>query len=367
MAICPATCKCPTGHPVCPPGVSTLLDGCGCCKVCAAHLNQDCSPIKPCDHYKGLECNYGNDITETWGVCRAKSEGRSCDYNGRIYQNGESFRVRCKHQCTCVDGAVGCGPLCEHKLPAVSPSCPSPQLVRLPGQCCFTVDCHKSTWRLPNKHNPKVPFPEQWQPKLDRHPASQPHENDLPMANDIVPLKTSGWEDERGFKHLPVWNQGQKCVILTTEWSQCSRSCGTGISSRLSNKNPQCKLESEIRLCTVRPCNVLHPPLSKRGRKCSTMQKSKIPLHLTFDDCASKRLYRPNFCGQCSDGRCCSPRRSRTLPVDFICPDGLPLQRSVMFIQSCKCSKVACGHLNDVALPPKRWMYGDVHKYMDKQ
>lgn len=85
-------------------------------------------------------------------VCAAKSEGRSCEYNGRIYQNGESFRAGCKHQCTCIDGAVGCAPLCNNKLPPASSSCPYPQLVRKPGQCCFSVDCSKGSWpRLP-KH-----------------------------------------------------------------------------------------------------------------------------------------------------------------------------------------------------------------------
>lgn len=85
-------------------------------------------------------------------VSPAKSEGRTCEYNGRIYQNGESFRAGCKHQCSCIDGAVGCAPLCNNKLPPASPSCPYPRLVRIPGQCCFSVDCHKGTWRLPPKH-----------------------------------------------------------------------------------------------------------------------------------------------------------------------------------------------------------------------
>lgn len=85
-------------------------------------------------------------------VFSAKSEGRTCEYNGRIYQNGESFRAGCKHQCTCIDGAVGCAPLCSNKLPPASPSCPYPRLVRIPGQCCFSVDCHRGTWRLPPKH-----------------------------------------------------------------------------------------------------------------------------------------------------------------------------------------------------------------------
>ncbi|KAM9818870.1 CCN family member 1-like [Syngnathus typhle] len=362
MAICPMTCECPAGHPVCPPGVSTVLDGCGCCKVCAAQLNQDCSPVKPCDRHKGLECNYGNDVTEAWGVCRAKSEGRTCDYSGRIYQNGENFRVGCKHQCTCMDGAVGCAPLCEHKLPPASPSCPFPQLIRIPGQCCFTVDCHKNTWHLPNKDNPK-----RRQRKPERRPAPRLDKNDLPVTNEIAPVKASGWEAERGYKHLPVWGHQEQCPVLTTDWSQCSSSCGTGVSSRLTNKNPGCKLERETRLCMVRPCSAILPFPSKRGKKCSAMRKSPSPLRLSFGECLSVRFYRPNFCGHCSDGRCCSPRRTRTLPIDLVCPDGQRLRRSAMFIQSCKCSEEACGHLNDVAMPPQRWMHGDTHNFLDKQ
>ncbi|XP_061840516.1 CCN family member 1-like [Nerophis lumbriciformis] len=365
-ASCPAVCECPAGPPICPPGVSAVPDGCGCCKVCAAQLNQDCGPIKPCDHHKGLECNYGNDVTVAWGVCRAKSEGRTCEYSGRIYQNGESFHVGCKHQCTCIDGAVGCAPLCDDRLPPASPSCPFPKLVRIPGQCCFTVDCHKGPWGLPPKHHKKMSFPKRHQSKPERHPALRPRENDPLMENDITPLRTNGWEGERGYNHLPVWGPLKKCPILTTDWSQCSRSCGMGVSSRLSNKNPQCKLERETRLCTVRPCNAgTFPSKAQRGKRCSTAQKAPSPQRLSFGECVSVRLYRPNFCGVCPDGRCCSPRRTRTVPVTFACPDGQRFQRSTMFIQSCKCSEDASGHLNDVALPPRHWMYGDTHKFID--
>lgn len=82
----------------------------------------------------------------------AKSDGRTCEYLGRIYQNGETFRAGCKHQCSCIDGAVGCAPLCTNQLPPASHSCPYPHLTRIPGQCCPTVDCHKRTWRLLPKH-----------------------------------------------------------------------------------------------------------------------------------------------------------------------------------------------------------------------
>lgn len=103
---------------------------------------------------------------------------------------------------------------------------------------------------------------------------------------------------------------------------------------------------------------------SQKGKKCTQAQKALEPIHLSYGECVSVRLYRPNYCGVCTDGRCCSPRRTRTLPVTFVCPDGERFQRSAMFIQSCKCSD-DCGHLNEVALPPQHWMYGDTHKFTD--
>lgn len=45
------------------------------------------------------------------------------------------------------------------------------------------------------------------------------------------------------------------CLVQTTEWSACSKTCGMGISSRVTNDNPQCQLEKESRLCLVRFCN----------------------------------------------------------------------------------------------------------------
>ncbi|XP_072318555.1 CCN family member 1-like [Eucyclogobius newberryi] len=363
---CPARCQCPGEPRVCPAGVSVVPDGCGCCKVCAAQLNQDCSLLKPCDPHRGLECNYGNDVTTADGICRAKAEGRTCEYNGRMYQNGESFRAGCKHQCTCMDGAVGCGPLCNNKLPAASPSCPFPRLTKTPGKCCFTVDCHKGTWHLPWKS--KVPQAKEYPPRRGYYSVQHKPNKELKQPNDLKDVKT-GRKNQYRLHHLPENNvilkriKENNCPVQTTGWSQCSRSCGVGISSRITNKNPGCKLQKETRICTIRPCHSLIVP-TKKDLKCSPTQKAQGPLRLSYGECVSVRLYRPNYCSVCTNGRCCSPRKTRTIPVTFVCPDGERFQKSAMFIQSCKCS-TNCGHLNEVALPPQHWMYGDTHQFID--
>lgn len=75
----------------------------------------------------------------------AKLDGRTCEYNNKIYQNGEIFRPNCKHQCTCMDGAVGCVSLCPHELLLPRLGCAKPQRVKVRGQCCEQVICPEET------------------------------------------------------------------------------------------------------------------------------------------------------------------------------------------------------------------------------
>lgn len=46
----------------------------------------------------------------------------------------------------------------------------------------------------------------------------------------------------------------RNCLIQTTAWSPCSKSCGLGISVRVNNDNSKCEMRKDRRLCLLRPC-----------------------------------------------------------------------------------------------------------------
>ena len=70
---CHWPCQCPRRKPSCPPGVSLVRDGCGCCKICARQAGDACNEADLCDPHKGLYCDYSADRPryET-GVCACK-------------------------------------------------------------------------------------------------------------------------------------------------------------------------------------------------------------------------------------------------------------------------------------------------------
>ncbi|XP_078387247.1 CCN family member 1-like [Cetorhinus maximus] len=344
---CPLECSCPSAPARCPPGVSVVLDGCGCCRVCAQQLNDDCSLEKPCDYLKGLECNQGARLTGGSGICRAKSEGRTCEYSGRIYQNSESFQPSCKHQCTCIDGAVGCIPLCPQELPLTGMNCPYPRLVKMPGQCCEKFVCDK----LASKYR-GVPY-------HDLSALAAISTNKLLHRKHHSLGNLAAWRPLFEGRRIPQ----KKCTIQTTQWSECSKTCGMGLSTRVSSDNPECKLKKETRLCQLRACNQTADPRLKKGKKCTRTQKATELVRFTYAGCKSMKKYQPNSCGLCIDQRCCSPVKTRTIRVRFRCRDGESFNKNVMMIQSCKCS-YNCPHLNEVVQPYFR-LHNDIHKFSE--
>lgn len=109
----------------------------------------------------------------------AKSDGRTCEYNNRIYQNGEIFRPNCKHQCTCMDGAVGCVSLCPQELTLPKLGCAKPRRVKVPGRCCEQLVCPeegKTESSVMKKHRKK------------HSRDNKPSEDDLTNRNELAPV-----------------------------------------------------------------------------------------------------------------------------------------------------------------------------------
>uniref|UniRef100_A0A670K8M8 CCN family member 1 n=1 Tax=Podarcis muralis TaxID=64176 RepID=A0A670K8M8_PODMU len=271
-------------------------------------------------------------------IC-AKQEGRTCEYNGRIYQNGENFQPSCKHQCTCIDGAVGCQPLCPLELPLASLGCPSPKLLKVPGQCCKKFVCSKG----PKKYG-GVTF--------------EYNANGDSSDNELIYVG-------KGVQSDHVAKQQHKCLAQTTDWSPCSKSCGFGISTRVTSDNPKCKLVKETRLCQIRPCGKPDFSKLKKGKKCLRTHKVHEPVRFSYAGCKSPRRYQPSYCGSCLDGRCCVPLRTRTLSVPFHCPDGSSFSKNVMMIHTCQCGLAHCPLLSEPAMGPRYQLNGDIHKFLE--
>ncbi|XP_074121185.1 CCN family member 4 isoform X2 [Sminthopsis crassicaudata] len=256
------------------------------------------------------------------GVCTVTTVGTvremvgvGCVLDGVRYRNGQSFQPNCKFNCTCINGAVGCIPLCTNSRPPRL-WCPNPKRIKMAGRCCEQWICDDS--KKPRK-------------TLPRHISPSASEGN-----------TESWQ--------------KNCIVHTSSWSPCSKSCGMGISTRISNNNEQCRLSKESRLCNLRPCEVNITQHIKPGKKCLAVYQPELPMNLTISGCVSTNSYRPKYCGSCTDNRCCTPYKSKTIVVHFQCPDGPSFSWKLMWINACFCN-LSCRNPNDI--------FADLEQYHD--
>ncbi|XP_049432813.1 CCN family member 5-like [Epinephelus fuscoguttatus] len=309
--LCTGPCQCPPTVLRCPVGVPLMFDSCGCCQVCARQEGEACTDRLPCDTHRGLQCDYSASFPGGPGQCVGRNE-LGCEMNGRRLEEGQVFQPSCAQLCHCLGGGVTCVPLCSDDLQRPTDRCPSPQLVRLPGRCCKEWVCDG----------------------LDNSISSNPS------------TAEQARQDNRGGLPNPAFGSVSNCIERTSDWSPCSHSCGPGVSARTTNRNWACRLQTETRLCQVRPCQTLLPGLRRLqlgSGVCESSYISPLSIQLEHQGCWSTRAYHPRFCAfTCLEGRCCSPSHTRTVQMVFRCPQGMLTLQQVMMIESCSCSISYC-------------------------
>ncbi|KAE8297928.1 Connective tissue growth factor CCN family member 2 [Larimichthys crocea] len=308
--LCTGPCQCPPNAPRCPVGVPLMLDSCGCCQVCARQEGEACTNRLPCDTHRGLQCDYSASFPRGPGQCVGQNE-LGCEINGRRLEEGQVFQPSCAQLCQCFGGGMTCMPLCSSDLQRPVDKCPNPQLVRPPGRCCKEWVCDS----------------------LDNSISSNPSTE-------------QGRQDFGGGPSGPLFGSTSNCIEWTSDWSPCSHSCGPGVSTRTTNRNWACRLQTETRLCQVRPCQALLPGLRRLqpgSVVCESSYSSPLSVQFEHQGCWSTRAYRPRFCAlTCPEGLCCSPSHTRTARIVFRCPQGRLTQQQVMMIESCSCSVTNC-------------------------
>lgn len=327
---CPKTCNCAKSDH-CPHDVHLTSDLCGCgCKVCAQQLNKKCSKLRPCDQTKNLHCDFGAKPTASYGICRTQQTRRSCFLNGTVYKHGETFQPICSTYCSCHDGTIGCVPACPLQMPALVPMCHNHRLVKVPGKCC-------KEWQCENQESNRIED-------------SLPHEGKIMQKQEMAHTRSSknsfnssGKTDmasKASFNEIiPGLEQDLKtgCHIIQSKWSECSKTCGLGISYHTSTDNQDCQPRKDTRLCQIRPCG-LHTFLGLKVKgKCTKTVREERKSNLFYNNCTSSRMYRPKYCGICTDGHTCKPSKSRTILLKFHCDTRVLLTVNMLWIEKCSC------------------------------
>ncbi|XP_075410650.1 CCN family member 2-like [Tenrec ecaudatus] len=291
---CGGPCNCDSKpKPYCRPGVTVVKDACNCCPMCAKQLGESCEWPDRCDHKKLLYCDLGTPPNRKTGVCKSRA-GAPCYFKDKVYKHGETFQWGCGLKGTCAHRFVVFQLLCPRDLGPPSSDCLFPRRVKPPGKCC-----------------------EEW------------------VCEEPKELTRAG-TNLATFQQDPITVR-PKCDGETTDWSPCTTTCGLGVSTRVFYHKANCSVETQKRLCIIRPCNDYLEKEISVGKWCIPSINPAYPINVHVFGCTSLKTYDVKICGICTDGRCCTPSNTSTLPVDFRCPDGKIIKQNMMFINDCTC------------------------------
>ncbi len=87
--------------------------------------------------------------------------------------------------------------------------------------------------------------------------------------------------------------------------------------------------------------------VTQPGKKCLNIYREPEFQNFTISGCVSKKVYWPKYCGVCTDERCCIPYKSKTIEVEFVCPNGSVFSWKYMWINACFCN-LSCRNPNDI-------------------
>lgn len=336
MEVIPQNCEekcrsCPPVPETCPFGVSRITGPCGCCKQCARQVGEECDAENRCDPHRNLYCSYADFDTQE-GRC-VVTPGRACFSNGKTYANGEVFQLGCKHKCTCLDGVLGCTPLCPITIMAKAPkNCLHPRLVTKPKQCCQEWIC--------SSDSPLIIPGERIIVAQDELDITSNTISVQPPSNFMAKIPRRYASVSRPKKPRFRVRPGDKCKIQSTPWSPCSATCGMGVSERVTNDNKHCRLTKETRLCQLKPCDDPFSSLTvEKGKRCS--RTVKVNQRLTYQGCKTNTIPFKQ-CGKCEQGKCCTPKQTKTKLFKFKCPNGDTIKKHVMIVKKCHCSVKRC-------------------------
>ncbi|KAM8952753.1 kielin/chordin-like protein [Pelodytes ibericus] len=304
---CTGRCLCENGGikcvSLCPPYQPAPIPGCK--EMEEVSVSGECCKQWRCKEYDESQ---GKDTTATV----VSSKKASCFHNGREILHGQNFQDGCTGRCLCDNGGIKCVSLCPPYQPAPIPGCKEMEQVSVPGECC-----------------------KQWKCKEYYQPA----DSEIPQRGR--PIRSRRDATDR-VEEAPL-NSSTPCSMTPSVWTHCSRPCGFGHSVRITYNPGSCTPQAERRLCMVRPCKGEYSnanyTILKSTSVCNRLVRWTEQLHLHHRGCQSLRPLSPKFCGQCTDGRVCTPSLSETRSVAFQCPhNNRRVTRQIMWVQKCNCS-----------------------------